>query len=38
VLPAAIDVVGTMFGESYAKELQQIPVADNTMGRRISNI
>jgi hypothetical protein len=31
-LPAAV------FGESYAKELQKIPLPDNTAGRRISDI
>jgi hypothetical protein len=27
-----------MLGESYAKEFQKIPPADNTMGRRIADI
>lgn len=27
-----------MFGESYAKHLQQIPIADNTAGRKIDDI
>ncbi|XP_077295446.1 zinc finger BED domain-containing protein 5-like [Arctopsyche grandis] len=26
------------FGESYAKQLRQIPLADNTVGRRINDI
>lgn len=38
VLPAAIDMVKIMFGESYAKQLSQIPLADNTVGRRIDDI
>ncbi|XP_029656347.1 protein FAM200A-like [Octopus sinensis] len=38
VLPAAIDMVEAMFGESYAKQLQQIPLADNTVARRIDDI
>lgn len=38
VLPAAMDIVRTMFGESYAKQLQQIPLSDNTVGRRINDI
>lgn len=27
-----------MFGESHAKQLRQIPLADNTVGRRIDDI
>nr|XP_042897067.1 protein FAM200A-like [Parasteatoda tepidariorum]XP_042902277.1 protein FAM200A-like [Parasteatoda tepidariorum]XP_042906149.1 protein FAM200A-like [Parasteatoda tepidariorum]XP_042906152.1 protein FAM200A-like [Parasteatoda tepidariorum] len=38
VLPAAIDMVATMLGESYADQLKIIPLADNTVGRRISDI
>ena len=38
VLPAAIDMVKIMFGEPYAKQLRQIPLADNTVGRRINDI
>ena len=38
VLPAAIDMVKIMFGEPYAKQLQQIPLADNTVCRRINDI
>lgn len=37
-MPAAIDMVKIMFGESYAKQLRQIPLADNTVGRRIDDI
>ncbi|XP_026476421.1 zinc finger BED domain-containing protein 5-like [Ctenocephalides felis] len=38
VLPAAIDTIATMFGESYADQIKSIPLADNTVGRRISDI
>jgi len=38
VLPAAIEIVKTMFGEAYASVLRQIPLADNTVGRRIDDI
>ncbi|XP_015906681.3 SCAN domain-containing protein 3-like [Parasteatoda tepidariorum] len=38
VLPAAIDMVKKMFGQSYANQLRQIPLADNTIGRRIDDI
>ncbi|XP_077285254.1 zinc finger BED domain-containing protein 5-like [Arctopsyche grandis] len=38
LLPAAVDMVRIMFGESYAKQLRQIPLADNTVGRRINDI
>ncbi|XP_077291335.1 zinc finger BED domain-containing protein 5-like [Arctopsyche grandis] len=31
-------MVRIMFGESYAKQLRQIPLADNTVGRRINDI
>jgi hypothetical protein len=31
VLPAAIDTGETMFGDSYAKEHQTNPLADNTV-------
>ena len=37
VLPAAIDMVKIMLGEPYAKQLRQIPLADNTVGRRIND-
>lgn len=38
VLPAAIDIVATMLGESSADQLKNIPLADNTVGRRINDI
>ncbi|XP_042896432.1 protein FAM200A-like [Parasteatoda tepidariorum] len=31
-------MVKTMFGQFYTNQLQQIPLADNTIGRRINNI
>ena len=31
-------MVKTMFGERYAKQLRQIPLADNTVSRRINDI
>jgi hypothetical protein len=34
VLPAAIDIIQTKLGELYAKELGEIPLADNTVGRK----
>ena len=37
-LPTAIDMVKIMFGEPYAKQLRQIPLADNTVGRKINDI
>jgi len=38
MLPAAIDMVKIMLGESYAKELQKFPFGDTIVGRRISYI
>ena len=38
VLPAAIDMVKMMFGKPYAKQLRQIPLFDNTVGRRINDV
>ena len=38
VLPAAIEMIETMLGESYADQIKIIPLADNTVGRRISDI
>jgi hypothetical protein len=38
VLPFALDIDETMFGESYVTQLRKIPLADNTVGRRISDI
>jgi hypothetical protein len=38
VLPATVNIVEIMLGESYAKELQKFPFGDTTVGRRISYI
>jgi len=38
VLPAAIKIVTAMQGEAYANDLKSIPLSDNTVSRRISNI
>jgi hypothetical protein len=38
MLPADTDIFQIMVGESYAKELRKIPLADNTRGRRIPDI
>lgn len=38
VLPTPIDMVEIMFAETCAKQLRQIPLADNTVGRRISDM
>jgi hypothetical protein len=35
VLFAAIDIVETMLDESYAKELQKISLADDTVRRKV---
>ncbi|XP_066978963.1 zinc finger BED domain-containing protein 5-like [Macrobrachium rosenbergii] len=37
VLPAAMDKAEIMLGESSANKLRSIPLADNTVGRRISD-
>jgi hypothetical protein len=38
VLPVAIDTLETMLSQSYATQLPKIPLADNTVGRRISDV
>ena len=38
VLPAPIAIVKKMFGKPYAKQVRQIPLADNTVGRTINDI
>lgn len=38
VLPAAIDMVSTMIGEKEAETLKTIPLSNNTVARRISDI
>lgn len=38
ILPAAIDMVSTMFGESMAQQLKVIPMSNDTVSRRIADI
>ena len=38
VLPAAIDLVSTMIGESAAQKLKAVPISNNTISRRIDKI
>ncbi|GFT73897.1 zinc finger MYM-type protein 6 [Trichonephila clavipes] len=38
ILPAAIEIVETMFGDNLAKELQSIPLSNDTVSRRIDDI
>ncbi|GFU53010.1 hypothetical protein TNCV_1142991 [Trichonephila clavipes] len=38
ILPAAIEIVKTMFGDNFAKELQSIPLSNDTVSRRIGDI
>ncbi|GFV36827.1 protein FAM200B [Trichonephila clavipes] len=38
ILPAAIEIVETMFGGNFAKELQYIPLSNDTVSRRIDDI
>jgi hypothetical protein len=38
LLPAGDGTVEIMFGESHGRELRKIPLAHNTMGRRVSDI
>ncbi|GFS98718.1 zinc finger BED domain-containing protein 5 [Trichonephila clavipes] len=38
ILPAAIEIVETMFGDNFAKELQTIPLSNDTVSRRIDDI
>jgi hypothetical protein len=38
ILPATKDIVETLFGESYAKQLDNIPLSNDTICRRISDI
>ncbi|GFV07287.1 SCAN domain-containing protein 3 [Trichonephila clavipes] len=38
ILPAAIEIVETMFGDNFAKELQSIPLSNDTVSRRINDI
>lgn len=38
VLPAALDMVSIMIGESAAKQLASVPLSNNTISRRISDM
>ncbi|GFY12613.1 SCAN domain-containing protein 3 [Trichonephila clavipes] len=38
ILPAAIEIVETMFGDNFAKELQFMPLSNDTVSRRIDDI
>ncbi|GFY11674.1 SCAN domain-containing protein 3 [Trichonephila clavipes] len=38
ILPAAIEIVETMFGDNFAKELQSIPLSNDTVSRRIHDV
>ena len=38
VLPAALDLVSTMIGESAAQKLKAVPLSNNTISMRIDKI
>jgi hypothetical protein len=38
ILPAAIDMVQTMFGEKCVQQLHNIPLSNNTVSQRIADI
>ncbi|GFW84130.1 uncharacterized protein TNCV_4877931 [Trichonephila clavipes] len=38
ILTAAIEIIETMFGDNFAKELQSIPLSNDTVSRRIDDI
>lgn len=38
ILPAAIEIVEIMFGDNFAKQLQSIPLSNDTVARRIADI
>ncbi|GFV46569.1 zinc finger BED domain-containing protein 5 [Trichonephila clavipes] len=38
ILPATIEIVKTRFGDNFAKELQSIPLSNETVSRRIDDI
>lgn len=38
ILPAALDIAEIMFGKEEVKKLKSIPLSDNTIQRRISNM
>ncbi|GFW15848.1 SCAN domain-containing protein 3 [Trichonephila clavipes] len=38
ILPTAIEIVETMFGDNFAKDLQSIPLSNDTVSHRIDDI
>ncbi|XP_072380568.1 protein FAM200B-like [Diabrotica undecimpunctata] len=38
ILPAAIQIVETIFGDNFAKKLESIPLSNDTIARRICDI
>ncbi|XP_031333855.1 zinc finger BED domain-containing protein 5-like [Photinus pyralis] len=38
ILPAAIEIVETMFGDTFAKKLESIPLSNDTVARRIGDM
>lgn len=38
ILPAVIDIVETMFGDNFSKQIQSIPLSNDTVARRIGDI
>lgn len=38
ILPAAIEIVETMFGNNFVKQLESIPLSNDTVARRIGDI
>ncbi|GFU04948.1 protein FAM200B [Trichonephila clavipes] len=38
ILPATIEIVETVFGDNFAKELQSIPLSNDTVSRRIDDV
>ena len=38
MLPAALDLVSTIIGESTAQKLKAVPLSNNTISRRIDKI
>lgn len=38
ILPAAMDMVSIMIGDAAAKQLQNVPLSDNTISRRIQDM
>ncbi len=38
IRPAAMAICRTMFGDKYASDIEQIPLSDNTISRRITEM